>query len=179
MAEDGLLGLLLPEATGEMVDPALLDPRAAENLALLQLVALLGGKPIDDVAARLRWSKRDLSFGRKMVESLPALAGVDDPRARFRLLKGGQETVPALAALGLSWKALSPRQASDLLAAHWQRVDHPLPRLVDGNVLVKELGLKAGPHIATLLAGIEEAQALGEITDRASALAWVAAQPGE
>jgi hypothetical protein len=89
-----------------------------------------------------------------------------DPRlARFRVIRSGQDAVPGIAALALDW------DPTELLAEYWDRVDHPPPKLVDGKVLMQELGLEPGPHLATLLTAIEEAQALGQVHDQAGALA--------
>ncbi len=62
-----------------------------------------------------------------------------------------------------------------LLEAWWERqndVIHPL-RLLTGFDLQEKFGLKPGPLIGRLLAGLEEAQACGEVTDRAEALLFV------
>jgi tRNA nucleotidyltransferase/poly(A) polymerase len=48
------------------------------------------------------------------------------------------------------------------------------PRLVTGNDLLTSLSLSPGPVIGKLLAGIEEAQQLGELRSKEEALAWAA-----
>ncbi len=62
-----------------------------------------------------------------------------------------------------------------LLEAWWERqndVIHPL-RLLTGFDLQEKFGLKPGPLIGRLLAGLEEAQACGEVTDQAEAVLFV------
>ncbi len=44
------------------------------------------------------------------------------------------------------------------------------PALIDGNALMKELGIKPGKHIGELLEAIREAQAAGEVKTRADAI---------
>ena len=62
-----------------------------------------------------------------------------------------------------------------LLEAWWERqndVIRPL-RLLTGFDLQEKFGLKPGPLIGRLLAGLEEAQACGEVVDQAGALLFV------
>jgi tRNA nucleotidyltransferase/poly(A) polymerase len=62
-----------------------------------------------------------------------------------------------------------------LLEAWWERqndVIHPL-RLLTGFDLQEKFGLKPGPLIGLLLAGLEEAQACGEVVDQPEALLFV------
>ena len=44
------------------------------------------------------------------------------------------------------------------------------PRIVDGNEIIRELGLRPGPMIGRLLSAIQEAQATGQVASRAQAL---------
>jgi hypothetical protein len=44
---------------------------------------------------------------------------------------------------------------------------------------MRELGLAPGPVVGRLLAALEEAQAVGEVEDRASALAFVRRRASE
>lgn len=59
-----------------------------------------------------------------------------------------------------------------LLQAWWEQpeqVVHP-PRLLNGGDLMRELNLEPGPQLGYLLEAVQEAQAVGEVTDRESAL---------
>ncbi len=47
------------------------------------------------------------------------------------------------------------------------------PRLVTGRDLIERFGLAPGPQFSVILNAVAEAQAAGEIHDRASALAWL------
>jgi len=61
-----------------------------------------------------------------------------------------------------------------LLSAWWERPSESIapPSLVTGHDLISELGLSPGPLIGQLLEAIREAQAVGQIQDRAGALAF-------
>ena len=50
----------------------------------------------------------------------------------------------------------------------------PLIRLIDGNDLIKKLKLKPSPLFATILKAVEEAQALGKVSNKQEALAFAA-----
>jgi tRNA nucleotidyltransferase (CCA-adding enzyme) len=47
------------------------------------------------------------------------------------------------------------------------------PPLLTGRDLIKTLGLKPGPQLGELLEAAREAQAAGEVKDKAAALAYV------
>lgn len=61
-----------------------------------------------------------------------------------------------------------------LLENYWERPEEVVapPRLVDGNDLMKELGIKPGRLVGQLLELIRENQAAGKITDREEAFAF-------
>jgi hypothetical protein len=59
-----------------------------------------------------------------------------------------------------------------LLENYWERPTETVapPRLLDGNDLMRELGLKPGPVVGKLLEAIREGQATGKIDSRDRAL---------
>ncbi len=61
-----------------------------------------------------------------------------------------------------------------LLENYWEKPEEIIspPRLLDGNVLMKELGITPGPVIGQLLESIRENQAAGKIETREQALAF-------
>ncbi|MBK7456636.1 MAG: hypothetical protein IPJ46_23810 [Anaerolineales bacterium] len=61
-----------------------------------------------------------------------------------------------------------------LLENYWERPQEAVapPRLINGNELMKELGLKPGIMVGQLLESIRENQAAGKIGDREQALAF-------
>ncbi len=63
-------------------------------------------------------------------------------------------------------------QAAYVLQAHFQqKITEPV-RLVDGNDLINVFGMKPGVRMGALLEEIKEAQAAGELTDRAAAMEY-------
>jgi|CXWL01.1.fsa_nt_gi tRNA nucleotidyltransferase/poly(A) polymerase len=73
-----------------------------------------------------------------------------------------------------AWQQLVSR-VGELLAAFFERHAEVVapPALLGGRDLLA-LGMTPGPAVGELLAALTEAQAVGEVGDRASALAWVA-----
>lgn len=65
-----------------------------------------------------------------------------------------------------------------LLENYWERPQEVVspPRLLDGNDLMKELDLKAGPLIGRILEAVRENQAAGKINDRAEAIEFARAE---
>jgi tRNA nucleotidyltransferase/poly(A) polymerase len=72
------------------------------------------------------------------------------------------------------WKALLD-VCAELLTAYFEQpaVAVNPPAVITGDDLMAELGLKPGPQIGQLLDAVREAQASGEVADRATALALV------
>lgn len=68
---------------------------------------------------------------------------------------------------------------NELLTAYFDRREQVVdpPPLLTGQDLIKVLDLEQGPLIGLLLRRLKEAQATGQVTDRAAALAFVAADP--
>jgi hypothetical protein len=65
--------------------------------------------------------------------------------------------------------------ASALLRAYFETPEvavRPVP-LMTGDDVMRELGVPAGPRLGRLLRALYEAQAAGEVADRAEALAWL------
>ncbi len=64
---------------------------------------------------------------------------------------------------------------AQLLGAYFERPEEAVspPALINGHDLIAAFGLEAGPQIGKLLEAVREAQAAGEIADRAAALDYV------
>lgn len=58
------------------------------------------------------------------------------------------------------------------LENYWERPEEVVspPRLVDGNDMIRELGLQPGPRVGQVLNAIREAQAMGEVSTRKEAI---------
>ena len=77
------------------------------------------------------------------------------------------------------WRAQARYMASLLVRSVERDVIVQPPRLLTGHDIMRELGLAPGPAVGRLLAALEEAQAVGEVEDRAGALAFVRRRAGE
>lgn len=122
---------------------------------------------------------------------LLAQATPPSPRARFRFLRdAGNEALAVIllhiadhcATLGptLTPKTLQPYLALtlDLVrplleAKHHEAMPSPL---LSGKDLIQRFGLNPGPLIGELLAGLQEAQAVGDVSSLDQAFAWVQLQ---
>lgn len=61
-----------------------------------------------------------------------------------------------------------------LLENYWEKPEESVnpPRLLDGNVLMQELGLEPGPQLGKLIEALREAQAMGKVSSREGALEY-------
>ncbi|MEB3329649.1 MAG: hypothetical protein VKQ33_10495 [Candidatus Sericytochromatia bacterium] len=148
--------------------------RTALSLATLCLDPLAAGP--EALGERLRWSRREQRLAAAWSTSAAPLEGMlasgRPPRDWHRLSRAAGEALPALPALVASHAPDLRGAATAALEACWDRLDHPLPRHLDGRDLMAALDLPPGPHLAALLAALEEETALGTVTDRDSALRW-------
>jgi tRNA nucleotidyltransferase/poly(A) polymerase len=109
-------------------------------------------------------------------------------RAIYRYYRDADTTGPDCALLGVADQMAM--QARDFGPEAWQRRlattrllfdaffrDHPRSvspaPLLNGRQVMAEFGLKPGPRIGELLAGLREAQATGEVDSEAEAWAWL------
>ena len=112
-------------------------------------------------------------------------AGTVTGRASFRLFRDMGENTPDLLLLALadwhSYKYLNSNKPKnlkvqeavlkELLSRYFTHtVKQKMPKLVDGNILMKELKLKPGPIIGALLKAVTEAQMLGKINTKNEAI---------
>jgi putative nucleotidyltransferase with HDIG domain len=65
--------------------------------------------------------------------------------------------------------------AAAMLNAYFEQPEHVInpPALLNGNEMMAEFGLTPGPALGMLLEQLREAQAAGEVVDRAGAEEWV------
>jgi len=154
----------------------------------------LGASMSRAILHRLRLSHRGTGMVCSMVENhlRPMQMSQDGelptPRAVYRYFKDVGDV--AVDTLYLSLADHLAARGPELDMRGWQRhiriIEHVLevgtsrqaiitkvPRLLTGHDLIDEFALAPGPLIGSLLEGVQEAQAAGEITSRDSALAWV------
>ncbi len=156
--------------------------------------AALAARCAATVLQRLHFSNREIDLAQAVIGHYPQLSLLArqeelSPRNRYRFFhRHGDAGLDIIClSLAVAWAARFyerdavqwQRQlqvARDLLCYYhdeWPRVT-ALPRLLDGQGLIRELHLKAGPLIGRLLEEIREAQAVGEILSPEEALSWAA-----
>jgi putative nucleotidyltransferase with HDIG domain len=150
----------------------------------------VGAKMVKRIAERLRFSTNE---GRSLTRLVGAHMRPGNlghapqltERAIFRFYRDLQEDAVAMliVALGDHFTYLSERVKRGgkdpvfltirkmLEAFFLKRATVEPPRVLDGNVLMKTLGIKPGPEVGRLLDAIREAQAAGQVADRDDALA--------
>ena len=149
----------------------------------------IGARMSQEAARRLRLSNEEADALRKMVmwHLRPGYLGdslVVSARARFRYFRDtGSEGASILllsladqrATKGPLTTAKSRRMHETvcrrLLKEYFRNLEvEKVPRLLNGNDLMKEFGLSPSPLIGTMLGRLEELQAIGKITTREEAL---------
>lgn len=135
----------------------------------------------DWVAALVRWHLRPLLLAREMMVSR---------RAVHRFFRDTGETGVSVALLALADHLALDEPAQhahynqvlqtigQLLEAYFGQHDQIVtpPPLLSGGEIVHQMGLSPGPLIGSLLRGLQEAQAAGEVATRAQAWEWVRAR---
>lgn len=149
-----------------------------------------GAERAGALARALRFSAREIAYIEKLITQhlRPGmLAPPGQPptrRALYRFARDLGEHVPDLMLLHLAdhaavrgpyltaeeWRQHVAYFDALLAILYSERVASP-PRLITGDDLIAELGLRPGPLLGRLLEAVREAQAAGEVTDRAGALA--------
>lgn len=153
-----------------------------------------GAAKAETICKRLRFGARETRFVSLLVEEhlRPAQLSQGDAlpskRALYRFFRDLGDAAPACLFLSLADAAAArgPRLEKDRWAGHvayvhWILISALEPdssaqqkhRLVDGDALMTTLGLAPGPEVGRLLAAIDEAYAVGELstTEEAFALA--------
>jgi putative nucleotidyltransferase with HDIG domain len=110
-----------------------------------------------------------------------------DARVRYRFLRTVEPFAAEAIALSLAdrtslagrwnkrkWGRHHEALARDLWSAHWHEVGVGLPTpLLNGDEIGEAAGIEPGPQVGTLVRGLAEEQAIGAVTTRDEALAWV------
>lgn len=150
-----------------------------------------GAAMIDKILRRLRVGSREISIAKSITGSHMrpvslSQAGTVTQKASFRLFRDVGENTPDLLLLSLadwhSYKRIKTNKPKDLkkqeavlreLVSRYfkHKVKQTVPRLIDGNELMKQLDLEPGPLIGGLLKEVAEAQALGKISTSKEAIA--------
>jgi poly(A) polymerase len=151
-----------------------------------------GAEKSQSICERLRFGTKEARFVALLVEEhlRPTQLSQGDTlpskRALYRFFRDLDDAAPACLFLSLADAAAArgPRLEKDRWAGHVAYVrwvlesglhpdqDAPKPeRLVDGTALMAALNLEPGPDVGRLLAAIDEAQAVGELSTPEEAIA--------
>ncbi len=141
----------------------------------------------NDEAARVQSIVANHMRFNLLVSRMQAAAEAPSRRSIYRYFRAAGDTGLDLIALGLAdhwgmmeqtldqgtWDAAT-EVARALLENCLERPEESVtpPRLLDGNDIMREYGIESGPTVGELLEAIREAQAAGEVRDRATALAF-------
>ena len=153
---------------------------------------ILGACMSREVLQRLRVGKRGVEMISGMVENhlrpmqMSQDGALASPRAVYRYFRDVGDVAIDVLYLSLAdhLAARGPQLDTDGWRHHVKLITHILevgthqqskeimPRLITGHDLMGELGLSPGSLIGTLLEGVLDAQAAGEVGSRDEALAW-------
>ncbi len=151
-----------------------------------------GASIAGDILQRLRFSNRETGMVQKMIEAHLRLwqmggdQGMPTRRAIYRYFRDTGDV--SIDIMFLTLADFLATQGPNLDLTEWRRhcgmmeyvlsqreEDEALvrpPKLLDGDDLMKILGLKPGPKVGELLEAVREAQGAGEIATREEALAF-------
>lgn len=158
----------------------------------------LGAKKTAQIMKELKMSNKEIEFAKAIISehmrpSNLAKSEVITNRAQMRLFRDIKENTPYLLILAMSdWhsyktlkkKIYSPKvlkqqekSVAKLILGYYDFINNkPKDKIIDGNVLMKELKLKPGKIIGELLQYINNAYEEGRIKDKTQALKYAKTQ---
>ena len=158
----------------------------------------LGAKKTAQIMKELKMSNKEIEFAKAIISehmrpSNLAKSEVITNRAQMRLFRDIKENTPYLLILAMSdWhsyktlkkKIYSPKvlkqqekSVAKLILGYYDFVNNkPKDKIIDGNILMKELKLKPGKIIGELLQYINNAYEEGRIKDKTQALKYAKTQ---
>ncbi|EDX86515.1 tRNA nucleotidyltransferase/poly(A) polymerase family protein [Synechococcus sp. PCC 7335] len=128
--------------------------------------------------AQLKYSRSEAKSILKLVQAGPAItqlcSGPMDRAQQFFLFKLVGDAFLAVALLALARGVKMPvlKPMIDRFLDPEDTVAHA-QSLLNGNLLMQQLGASPGPQIGKILAAVEQAQAEGQIKTQTEAIAWV------
>jgi len=171
------------------------DDSGNKDIGLLDLHAQVGSSLVHQRASALKLSNSEIKRIRKIVEfhMQPALMvreNLDEnPNLIYRFFRNTRSAGIEICLLSLAdiFAAYGPKLSQDrwlmqlnvvrnLMDAWWVQPElfvNP-PKVVSGDDLINEFGLKPGFQIGTLLEVVREAQVSGEVKNRKDALIYIA-----
>lgn len=149
-----------------------------------------GAETATRLMERLRFSSREVKMVAVMIDAhlrpiQLGQQGAPSRKAVYRLFRdtGDAAIATLFLSLGDHLGSVGPRVTSEGFASHVALINYILhaqyatgepvspPRLVDGDVLMAQLGLEPGRLLGDLLEAVREAQAVGEVATREEAIA--------
>jgi poly(A) polymerase len=154
--------------------------------------AELGAEIARSILLRLRFSRRETDLVATMIDAhlRPGQLGQEGPpkrRAMFRFFRDTGDAAEGVLLLSLAdaraargprmtleaWRQSVAYIAYLLSRRHEDETVVRPVRLIRGEDVMRELGIPAGPEVGRMLASVEEAQAAGEVSNRADALEYL------
>lgn len=149
-----------------------------------------GAEKIEEMMKTLKMGKKEISNAKFLVEnhmrpSTLTKNNVVTNKAALKFYRDIGDNTPDLLVLSMadwhSYKKLKVFSAKELkmqeksvrfLISEYYELKNakPLPKLIDGNIIMKEFKLKPGPWLGDLLEAVTEAQQEGRISDKKEAL---------
>ncbi|MCL2485956.1 MAG: HD domain-containing protein [Endomicrobia bacterium] len=156
----------------------------------------IGAKKIEEIMKSLKMSKKDISAAVFLVKnhmrpSTLTRKNVVTQKASLKFFRDIGENTPDLLILSMadwhSYKNLKKFSRKELKAQEKsvnKMMDYyyelknakPLPKIIDGNIIMKKFGLKPGPWIGNLMKLVVEKQQEGEISDQKAALSLISSK---
>ena len=157
---------------------AFVERPSQSTLLLAALLMDASLEQVQNVMQRLPLSRRQTHLITSILRGYRHFARIFAERPQradfYRGIRDMKEAWP-----GLMWllagdpNPLLRTGAQDGLEFYWNLTDAPPPRFIRGQDVLALPGMRPGPRVAELLAEVEEAIALGQITSRPDALAWL------
>ena len=184
---------LLQDRLGTVIDGYRTRSTMLKWVILLLYTA--GPACVSAILSGLRFGNAEVRFGVTVADVfLEPTAWVEQqdasPRVLYRFFRQARDCGPealalflahCLAAFGRGEAIHSPTQITAVVGKAWQayfEAYHEIvepPRLLNGEVVMAQTGIAAGPAVRELLEQLREAQAAGEIRSREEALGWLEA----
>jgi poly(A) polymerase len=144
------------------------------------------------IMERLRFSNREIQLAELVIKyhlrpTQMSSSGLPTNRAIYRFFRDtGEAGIDVLflsladhlaargPALDINEYREHARMTADVLEKHFEEAGPSTPpKIIDGRDVMEALGLPAGPVIGALLENLREAQAAGEVTNKAQALEFI------
>lgn len=150
----------------------------------------LSAEMTDAIGARLKWGNRVTAFTQHLVRwhLYPCAFGPDSARkSLLKFYRRIEDATPDLLLLALAdrfstqGELITPEILAEtetglrwLLTEYFATLENlKAPPLLDGNTVMTVLKLKPGPKVGKVMAALQEAQQLGQVTTEPEAIAWL------